>query len=113
MRGIRVFIASALLLGSAFDARSQPPAGQPPAGPLPVQQPTGTPPPGGGQQRRAVQVMTLTSTAWPDGSVIPKKYTQAGEQVSPPLTWSDVPENTGQLCIDRARSRRIGGHRNR
>jgi Raf kinase inhibitor-like YbhB/YbcL family protein len=89
MRGIRVLIASALLLGLPFDARSQPPAAQPPA----------SAPPGGGQQRRAVQVMTLTSTAWPDGGVIPKKYTQAGEQVSPPLTWSDVPENTASFVL--------------
>lgn len=38
--------------------------------------------------------MTLTTTAFPDGDPIPAKYTQAGEQVSPPLTWSNVPPGT-------------------
>ena len=37
--------------------------------------------------------MTLTSTAWADGAQIPQKYTQAGEQLSPPLSWSNVPDD--------------------
>ena len=36
--------------------------------------------------------MTLTSSAWPDGGTIPAKYTQAGEDMSPPLQWSGAPE---------------------
>ena len=36
--------------------------------------------------------MTLTSTAWPDGGAIPAKYTQAGDDMSPPLAWSGAPE---------------------
>jgi len=36
--------------------------------------------------------MTLTTTAWPDGGPIPAKYTQAGTETSPPLTWSGVPD---------------------
>jgi Raf kinase inhibitor-like YbhB/YbcL family protein len=32
--------------------------------------------------------MTLASNAWPDGAAIPAKYTQAGDDMSPPLTWS-------------------------
>ena len=36
--------------------------------------------------------MTLTSTAWPDGGTIPAKYTQAGEDMSPALQWSGVPD---------------------
>jgi Raf kinase inhibitor-like YbhB/YbcL family protein len=43
---------------------------------------------GGGRGRGAIQVMTLTSSAWPDGGAIPAKYTQAGDDVSPPLAWS-------------------------
>src|SRR6266850_4367916 len=46
---------------------------------------------GGRGERGAVQVMTLTSSAWPDGGQIPLKYTQAGEEASPPLAWSNVP----------------------
>jgi Raf kinase inhibitor-like YbhB/YbcL family protein len=38
--------------------------------------------------------MILTTTAWPDGGQIPVKYTQAGEQVSPELKWTNVPAGT-------------------
>ena len=43
--------------------------------------------------------MTLTSTAWPDGGHIPKRYTQAGEQVSPALSWSNVPDGTQSFVL--------------
>ena len=36
--------------------------------------------------------MTLSSTAWPDGGRIPAKHTQVGDEASPPLAWSNVPE---------------------
>lgn len=36
--------------------------------------------------------MTLATTAWPDGGQIPATYTQAGAQLSPPLTWNHVPD---------------------
>src|SRR5215204_1439886 len=38
--------------------------------------------------------MTLTTSAWPDGDAIPVKYTQAGEQVSPALNWTNTPPGT-------------------
>ena len=38
--------------------------------------------------------MTLTTTAFADGAQIPVKYTQAGEQVSPALTWANAPAAT-------------------
>jgi Raf kinase inhibitor-like YbhB/YbcL family protein len=50
----------------------------------------------GGAPPRA---MTLTTTAWPDGDPIPAKYTQAGEQVSPPLTWTNTPPNTVSFVL--------------
>lgn len=43
--------------------------------------------------------MTLTTTAFPDGGVIPDKYTQAGTQVSPALTWSNVPPGTESFVL--------------
>jgi Raf kinase inhibitor-like YbhB/YbcL family protein len=43
--------------------------------------------------------MQLTSAAFPDGGEIPRKYTSDGEDVSPPLGWSDVPEGTRSLAL--------------
>jgi Raf kinase inhibitor-like YbhB/YbcL family protein len=43
--------------------------------------------------------MTLTSSAWPDGGTIPARYTQAGDQVSPPLAWSNVPETAASFVL--------------
>jgi len=43
--------------------------------------------------------MKLTSTAWADGRPIPAKYTCDGLDVSPPLTWSDVPAGTKSLAL--------------
>ena len=43
--------------------------------------------------------MTLTTSAWADGGQIPAKYTQAGDQVSPPLAWSNVPDNTAAFVL--------------
>ena len=44
--------------------------------------------------RGAIQIMTLTSTGWPDGGQIPAKHAQPGRDVSPPLAWSNAPEAT-------------------
>lgn len=51
------------------------------------------------QRRPPVQVMSLTTTAWTDGGVIPAKYTQAGAEVSPPLAWSDVPADAAGFVL--------------
>lgn len=42
----------------------------------------------------AAPAMTLTSTAFADGAIIPDKYTQAGAQISPALTWTNAPAGT-------------------
>ena len=74
--------------------------------PLVQPPPAGQPPPGGrggggrGGGRGAIAVMTLTSSAWADGGQIPVKHTQAGDQTSPPLAWSNVPDGvTGFVLI--------------
>lgn len=59
------------------------------------------PPAGGGQRGRvlAPPAMTLTTTAFPDGGVIPPKYTQAGDQTSPALVWTNTPPNTASFVL--------------
>src|ERR1041384_1983626 len=66
-----------LTVRAATQGTSPPPpsAGQPPAA-----QPSPATPP-----------MTLSTTAFADGAQIPAKYTQAGTQTSPALTWTAPP----------------------
>jgi Raf kinase inhibitor-like YbhB/YbcL family protein len=42
----------------------------------------------------APKPMVLSSTAFADGTVIPDKYTQAGDQTSPALSWTNTPPGT-------------------
>ena len=61
-----------------------------------------SPQPGGGQRgggRGAVAVMTLTTSGWTDGGTVALKYTQAGDEVSPPLMWSGAPETTASFVL--------------
>jgi len=44
--------------------------------------------------------MVLTTTGWPDGGQIPAKFTQAGEQVSPKLDWTNVPAGTQSFVVN-------------
>lgn len=43
--------------------------------------------------------LTLTSSAFGQGETIPKKYTCDGDDVSPPLSWSVVPDGTRSLLL--------------
>lgn len=43
--------------------------------------------------------MTLTSMAFTDHGRIPARFTADGEGVSPPLSWSDVPEAARSLAL--------------
>jgi Raf kinase inhibitor-like YbhB/YbcL family protein len=43
--------------------------------------------------------LTLTSTAFSDGGLIPRRYTCDGEDVSPPLAWRDAPAGTRSFAL--------------
>ncbi|MGE3344290.1 MAG: YbhB/YbcL family Raf kinase inhibitor-like protein [Vicinamibacterales bacterium] len=51
-----------------------------------------------GRGRGGMQVMTLTAP-WAPGAAIPLKFTQAGDDVSPALTWTDPPDGTGSFVL--------------
>ena len=58
--------------------------------------------PAGGAQRAGgppPPAMTLTTTAFPDGGVIPPRYTQAGDQTSPALVWTNAPPATQSFVL--------------
>ena len=52
-----------------------------------------------GRGRGSIQIMTLTSAAWPDGGQIPLPHTQPGGDVSPPLTWANAPETAASFVL--------------
>ena len=54
---------------------------------------------GGGGGRGAMRVMTLTSSAFTDGGMIPTKHSQAGHDVSPPLAWTGAPDSTRSFVL--------------
>ena len=43
--------------------------------------------------------MTLQSSAFADGGQIPIKHTQAGEEASPALAWSNAPEGVASYVL--------------
>jgi Raf kinase inhibitor-like YbhB/YbcL family protein len=86
----RIACAIVMIATLAHDAFAQnPPGGAPPGGR------------GGGGRggRGGARVMTLTSTGFTDGAVMPVKYTQAGEELSPPLAWSGGPDSAASYVL--------------
>jgi phosphatidylethanolamine-binding protein (PEBP) family uncharacterized protein len=45
----------------------------------------------GGGGGGGISLMTVTTTAWPDGGMIPLRYTQAGGEISPSIQWQNAP----------------------
>lgn len=45
------------------------------------------------------KTMILQSSAFTPNGEIPKRYTCDGEDVSPPLSWSELPEKTASLAL--------------
>jgi len=80
---MRIAIFSTLFAGAiSVFAQGAPAGGQRAGGPPP------SPP------------MTLTTSAFPDGGQIPVRYTQAGEQVSPALNWTNTPPGTVSFVLN-------------
>jgi len=50
-------------------------------------------------QTKEKKAMEITSSAFKNHGDIPKKYTCDGEDISPPLLWSNVPEGTKSLAL--------------
>ncbi len=51
------------------------------------------------REEAIIMNITITSTAFAEGDMIPRKYTCDGTNTSPPLAWSGVPENTKSLAL--------------
>jgi phosphatidylethanolamine-binding protein (PEBP) family uncharacterized protein len=43
--------------------------------------------------------LDVSSSAFQEGAMIPKLYTCDGKNVSPPLTWSSVPDRTQSIAL--------------
>ena len=90
IRSLRPMILSVIALAAVFSVVDQAAA----------QQRGGGGRGGGGRGRGgAFQNMTLTTTAWPDGGMIPLRYTQAGPEISPAIQWSAAPAGTASFVL--------------
>ena len=54
---------------------------------------------GGGGRGGGFQTLALTTTAWPDGGMIPLRYSQAGPEISPAIQWSTPPAGTASFVL--------------
>lgn len=54
---------------------------------------------GGGRGRGPIAAMSLTTNAFRDGAVVPAKYTQAGDELSPALTWTGAPDSAASFVL--------------
>jgi Raf kinase inhibitor-like YbhB/YbcL family protein len=52
-----------------------------------------------GAQPAQEHSLILTSPAFPAQSPIPRKYTGEGQDISPPLAWSGVPQDAKELAL--------------
>ena len=61
--------------------------------PFPGESPTSTPTGG------APMAIQITSSAFTEGSMIPKQHTCDGKNISPPLVWTGIPDNARSLVL--------------
>jgi Raf kinase inhibitor-like YbhB/YbcL family protein len=50
-------------------------------------------------QARGPGSLTVTSSAFTEGGMIPREYTCEGRGVSPPISWSAVPPDTKSIAV--------------
>ena len=74
-----------------------PPTKRPTEKPTPI--PTGTPTASPIPATPTPMPLSLQSAAFGPGEMIPKKYTRRGDDISPPLEWSDPPRGTQSLAL--------------
>ena len=46
-----------------------------------------------------LETLAVTSSAFEEGGPIPERFSCEGENVPPPLRWSDIPEDTRELVL--------------
>src|SRR5579862_8930805 len=81
LRSLSVFL---MVFALAMTAAAQAPGGQ--GG--------GAPQAAGAQRAPAPAPMVMSIPGFADGTDIPAKYTQAGDQTSPAITWTNAPAGT-------------------
>jgi Raf kinase inhibitor-like YbhB/YbcL family protein len=51
------------------------------------------------KKEEEMKEIKIESSAFPHEGMIPKKYTCDGENISPPLSWTGIPENAKSIAI--------------
>src|SRR6476619_4351122 len=51
------------------------------------------------QTQESTPKLSVSSTAFAEGAPIPKKYTEDGQNVSPPLVWSGAPAHVKEYVL--------------
>ena len=54
---------------------------------------------GNAAAEEATMALEISSPVFADGAAIPSKYTCEGDDISPPLAWSGVPDGTKSLAL--------------
>jgi len=53
----------------------------------------------GNKENAPVKNLEVTGTAFQDGATIPRKHTQDGEDISPPVAWSGTPDGVKEYAL--------------
>ena len=84
-KNTRLLFAAVVLTACAGPVLAQ--SASPPSGATPVMAPALAP-------AKGEQKLTVTSSAFQNGAALPVIYTQDGQYISPPLSWSRGPAGT-------------------